>query len=68
MHSGCVVAEIYPEAAKMKKQMGYADSKKIPYVALVGENEIAAGKITVKNMTTGEQQMLTVSELADFLK
>ena len=60
--------EIYPEAAKMKKQMGYADSKKIPYVALVGENEIAAGKITVKNMTTGEQQMLTVSELADFLK
>ena len=52
----------------MKKQMGYADSKKIPYVALVGENEIAAGKITVKNMTTGEQQMLTVSELADFFK
>ena len=61
-------AEIYPDSAKMKKQMGYADSKKIPYVALVGENEIAAGKITVKNMTTGEQQMLTVSELADFLK
>ena len=58
--------ELYPESAKMKKQMGYADSKKIPYVALVGENEIAAGKITVKNMTTGEQQMLTVSELADF--
>ena len=48
--------EIYPEAAKMKKQMGYADSKKIPYVALVGENEIAAGKITVKNMTTGDSK------------
>ena len=64
----CIRDRIYPEAAKMKKQMGYADSKKIPYVALVGENEIAAGKITVKNMTTGEQQMLTVSELADFLK
>lgn len=42
--------------------------RRFPYVALVGENEIAAGKITVKNMTTGEQQMLTVSELADFLK
>ena len=46
--------EVYPEAAKMKKQMSYADSKKIPYVALVGENEIAAGKIAVKNMVTGE--------------
>ena len=63
-----ISTEIYPDADKMKKQMGYADSKKIPYVALVGENEIAAGKITVKNMTTGAQQMLTVSELADFLK
>ena len=60
--------EIYPETAKMKKQMGYADSKKIPYVALVGENEIAAGKITVKDMITGEQQMLTVDELTGFLK
>ncbi len=60
--------EVYPEAAKMKKQMSYADSKKIPYVALVGENEIAAGKIAVKNMVTGEQQMLTVNELVNFLK
>ena len=77
MHSGCVMAqarqagvrcEIYPDSAKMKKQMGYADSKKIPYVALVGENEIAAGKITVKDMITGEQQMLTVDELTGFLK
>lgn len=56
-------AEIYPEAAKMKKQMSYADSKKIPFVALVGENEIAAGKINLKNMITGEQLMLTLEEL-----
>ncbi|GHV04708.1 histidine--tRNA ligase [Bacteroidia bacterium] len=56
-------AELYPEAAKMKKQMGYADTKKILYVALVGENEIAAGKINLKNMLTGEQELLTTDEL-----
>ena len=56
-------AEIYPEAAKMKKQMGYADSAGVEYVALVGENEIAAEKITLKNMTTGEQSLLTIDEV-----
>ena len=56
-------AELYPESAKMKKQMGYADTKKIPYVAIVGETEMAEGKINVKNMITGEQQLLTVDEL-----
>ena len=56
-------AEIYPEAAKMKKQLSYADSKKIPYVALVGANEMAEGKINLKNMATGEQQPVTVEEL-----
>ena len=55
--------ELYPESAKMKKQMGYADTKKIPYVAIVGETEMAEGKINVKNMITGEQQLLTVDEL-----
>ena len=55
--------ELYPESAKMKKQMGYADMKKIPYVAIVGETEMAEGKINVKNMITGEQQLLTVDEL-----
>lgn len=55
--------ELYPEPAKMKKQMGYADTKKIPYVAIVGETEMAEGKINVKNMITGEQQLLTVDEL-----
>jgi histidyl-tRNA synthetase len=47
-------AELYPEPAKLKKQMSYADVKKIPFVAIAGENEIAENKITVKNMTTGE--------------
>ena len=56
-------AEIYPEAAKMKKQMSYADNKRIPYVALVGANEMESGKINLKNMITGEQEPVTVEEL-----
>ncbi|MDR1722951.1 MAG: histidine--tRNA ligase [Tannerella sp.] len=58
-----VSVEIYPEAAKMKKQFGYADDKHIPYVAIIGENEMAASKINLKNMTTGEQQLLTIEQL-----
>ena len=57
--------ELYPEAAKMKKQMSYADTKKIPFVALVGENEIEAGKVNLKNMLTGEQNSVTVEELIE---
>ena len=49
--------------SKMKKQMSYANAKQIPFVALAGENEMAAGKLTLKNMDTGEQQMLTIDEL-----
>jgi len=56
-------AEIYPDAAKMKKQMSYANAKQIPYVILAGENEINAGKVTLKNMETGEQKLLTTEEL-----
>ncbi|MBR3950957.1 MAG: histidine--tRNA ligase [Bacteroidaceae bacterium] len=54
--------EVFPESAKMKKQMGYADTHHIPYVALVGESEIEAGKIALKNMITGEQQLVTPQE------
>ena len=60
-------AEIYPDASKMKKQMSYANAKQIPFVALAGENEIQAGQITLKNMETGEQQMVTPDELVDKL-
>jgi histidyl-tRNA synthetase len=56
-------AELYPEAAKMKKQMSYADIQRIPYVVLVGENEMAEGKMNLKNMSTGEQSLLTSDEL-----
>lgn len=55
--------EVYPEAAKIKKQMGYADNKKIRYVALMGENEIKEGKVTLKNMITGEQSTVNVEEM-----
>ena len=59
--------EIYPDATKMKKQMQYANQKQVPFVAIVGENEMAEGKLTLKNMTTGEQQLLTPAELIELL-
>ena len=55
--------EIFPDSSKMKKQMSYANAKQIPFVALAGENEMAEGKLTLKNMITGEQQLLTAEEL-----
>ncbi|MBD5239729.1 MAG: histidine--tRNA ligase [Bacteroidales bacterium] len=57
-----ISAEIYPDAAKMKKQMSYADAKKIPFVAIIGESEMAEGKLTLKNMTSGEQSLVTIDE------
>ena len=59
--------EMFPDATKMKKQMAYANAKQIPYVALAGESEMAAGKVTLKNMETGEQQLLTPDELVAIL-
>lgn len=61
-------AEIYPDAAKMKKQMQYADKKQMQYVALCGENERLAGTITVKNMATGEQSNLSIADAIELLK
>lgn len=63
-----VRAEIYPDAAKMKKQMGYANDKQILFVAIVGENEMNEGKLTLKNMTTGEQSLVTPDELLAVVK
>jgi histidyl-tRNA synthetase len=62
-----ISAELYPDAAKMKKQMAYADSRHIQYVALVGENEMAANILTVKNMVTGEQASVTFDELVGIM-
>ncbi|NCC09291.1 MAG: histidine--tRNA ligase [Bacteroidia bacterium] len=61
-------AEIYPDAAKMKKQMSYANAKNIPFVAIIGENELNEGKATLKNMETGEQTLVTVDELIQTLR
>ena len=63
-----VRAEIYPDASKMKKQMGYADALAIPFVAIVGETEMAQNKMMLKNMTTGEQALLDVTEATEIIK
>ncbi len=60
--------EVYADAAKMKKQMSYANALNIPYVALAGENEMKEGKVTLKNMVTGEQKLVTTAELLETLK
>ena len=60
--------EIFPDSTKMKKQMSYANAKQIPFVALAGENEMSEGKFTLKNMLTGEQQLLAIEELIEKVK
>ena len=60
--------EIFPDSSKMKKQMSYANAKQIPFVVLAGENEMAEGKFTLKNMLTGNQQLVTTEELIDIVK
>ncbi|MDE6577964.1 MAG: histidine--tRNA ligase [Muribaculaceae bacterium] len=63
-----ISAELYPDSAKMKKQMGYADSEKIPYVAIIGESEIEEGVINLKDMVSGTQEKLTAEDLIEKLK
>ena len=62
MRQAGIRGEIYPDASKMKKQLGRADALGIPFVAIVGESELAEGKLTLKNMLTGQQQLLTPAE------
>lgn len=63
-----IATEVYPDSVKMKKQMSYANAHNVPFVALVGETEMAEGRITLKNMTTGEQQSLTIEEAVKAIK
>ena len=63
-----ISAEIYPDSVKMKKQMAYANAKAVPFVVIVGENEMAEGKVMLKNMTTGEQRLLTGDELVEVVR
>lgn len=62
-----IAVNVYPDAAKMKKQMSLANNQKIPYVAIIGSDELASGTVTLKNMETGEQQKLTPAQLAEAL-
>jgi len=63
-----ISTEVYPDAAKMKKQMAYANARHIPFVALIGENELQQGLVTLKNMATGEQSQLTPEQLLAHLR
>lgn len=60
--------EMFPDAAKMKKQMAYANANAIPYVALAGDDEIQKGVVTLKNMETGEQEQVTPEQLIEIVK
>ena len=61
-------AELFPDASKMKKQMSYANAKQIPYVVLAGDNEMAQGKLTLQDMATSDQKLVTTEELIEELK
>jgi histidyl-tRNA synthetase len=67
LHEKGIAAEIYPDAAKLKKQLAWADSKKIPWVVIAGDNEIRNNEVTLKNMQTGEQQLIKAGGLEDFI-
>ena len=68
LREGAVASELYPESTKMKKQMAYANMRNIPFVALVGEQEMNDGVITLKEMETGEQVSLTPDQLVERLR
>ena len=67
MRQAGVKAELYPDNAKMKKQMNYANRRDIPYVVLVGEEEVKAKVFTIKNMASGEQKKLSFNALLEAL-
>ena len=62
-----IAAEIYPDSAKMKKQIGYANALAVPFFAMIGESELANGTVSVKNMATGEQSTVSYDELTKML-
>jgi histidyl-tRNA synthetase len=68
LHRANVRSEYYPDAAKLKKQMSYADAKKIPYIIIAGQDEIIRNSITIKIMSSGEQKSMHLDELIAFVK
>lgn len=67
MRKNGIRTEMYPDAVKMKKQMGYANANRVPFVAIAGETEINNGMVTLKNMETGEQKLVTVDEMLNII-
>lgn len=67
MRNAGISAELYPTAAKLKKQMSYADAKHIPYVILIGDNEMQSGLLTLKNMESGQQEQISIAEIIEKL-
>jgi histidyl-tRNA synthetase len=59
---------MYPDSVKLKKQLDYADRKNIPFVILIGSQEMESGELTLKNMKTGEQSTATVNEIINIVK
>jgi len=68
LRRAAIHSELYPEPVKIKKQLDYADSKKIPFVILIGSDEMATGKLTFKNMTSGTQEKLTIEQIIEYLE
>ena len=68
LRSAGIAAEVYPDSSKIQKQMKYANAAQVPFVAIIGESELAEGKMTLKNMNTGEQQLLTAEEAINVIK
>jgi histidyl-tRNA synthetase len=60
-------ADIYPEPSKIKKQLDYADKRQVPYVVIIGSEEMETGNLTLKNMVTGEQEKLTIEAIIEKL-
>ena len=68
MREAGVAVEVFPDSSKIQKQMKYANAVNIPFVAIIGESELAEGKMTLKNMATGEQKLVSVEEAIELVK
>ncbi|WP_288423869.1 histidine--tRNA ligase [uncultured Spirosoma sp.] len=68
LRDAAIPAEVYPDLAKVKKMLDYANAKQIPYVVLIGSEEVQTGQLTVKNMVTGEQQKIAQADVASFVR
>jgi histidyl-tRNA synthetase len=68
LRAGGICTEFYPDKARLKKQISYANSRKIPFVVLAGEEEVKNDRITLKIMTSGEQKELSPDDLIEFIK